>query len=468
MNEIYSHFISRDKRDDERRIGYIMWFSDTFPNTEFSGEDLIMKYYCDYSSKLQVPFKYTYFSTFLSTELKRIMISTGVKVSGTDNLNYDEPTGLESAYLVAKEYLQNEFRILESLDSDVDDFKVAADAYMTTKLSQRMVDELSKTYDILSNSENSRQTVDYALDNFVVLRDIYDPDVLEELGEDARDKGDYPFICDTGIPAIDDDIEGLHGRQLIGIEAQPGTGKTRFSVGVWAYRAAVLYKKNVIIYQLEQPEAEIRAMLVARHVFTLYNIQISDSMILFGRVPEELKAKVKAAEMDLFESGKYGKICIQSTDLYWETITQTFRKDDKLKGPFDVIIVDYIGLVGQKPGKYRKELAEYEVINKTLKTFKRYVRKTGKGGIAISQFNDKGIEAGKADKEITTNMAQGGIAVYRHTDQNLALSSTTTMKAQQKIRISQPKIRGTAGFGTIIVDTRLGFCYFYQTAQQQI
>ena len=96
------------------------------------------------------------------------------------------------------------------------------------------------------------------------------------------------------------------------------------------------------------------------------------------------------------------------------------------------------------------------------------MEKRKKCGIAVSQFNREGIAAGKGDKEITPEMAQGGLSVYQNTDNNIALSRTATMKAQQKLRVSQPKIRGTAGFGTAVIDTRLGFCYFYQTAQQKL
>lgn len=470
MNEIFSHFISRDKADDLRRVGYTLWFSDCFPTTEFSGADLIMRYYVDYSGRLGVPMKYDYFNVFLGTELRKILIETGVRVPGTDNLNYGEPTGIETAYQVAREYLQNEFRILESLESDVDDFKIAADQFMTERLNIRVVEELSKSFDLLSAKDNARSTVEYALDNFMFLRDIYDDSKLEELDDaDNRTENGFGFIVDTGIQAIDEDIKCLRECQLFGIEAQPGTGKTRFTLGVMVYRAAVLYHQNAIYYQLEQSKAEAEAMLVARHMFTLYNVQVADIMILNGDLPDDLRSKAEAARIDLFESGKYGKIYIAHGDLYVETLTQTFKKDDRLHGPFKLIAIDYMGLISQKAdNKYHKELLEYEVINRSFRKFKRYLERTHKGGVAVSQFNQKGIDAGKADKEITTDMAQGGIAVYRHTDQNIALSRTTTMKAQQKLRVSQPKIRGTQGFGSVVIDSRLAFCYFFQMTSQAI
>ena len=470
MNDIFTHFISRDPKDDVRRVGYVMWFDETFPDSEFRGEDYIMKHYCHYSASLEVPMKLQYFESFMATELRRILKSTGVRVPGTDNLSYDEPTGLETAYSVTRDYMLNQFRVIESLDSYVDDFKVYAQAFIKTKLSERLVEELGRTYDKLSESENAPDAAEYALDNLLTLRDVYSDDNMEALEDQAASHGggDFDFVCDTGIPVIDDDIGGIYTCQLFGVEAQPGVGKTRFALGVWAYRAAVLYHKNVIYYQLEQSRAEAEAMLVARHVFTLYNIQISDAMILRDQIPDELKSKVEAARIDLFESGKYGKIFIKHGGLCMNNLTQTYKNDDKLYGPFDMLIIDYIGLIEQKPAKYERELPEYQVIKRSFIKTKRYVEKRKKCGIAVSQFNREGIAAGKGDKEITPEMAQGGLSVYQNTDNNIALSRTATMKAQQKLRVSQPKIRGTAGFGTAVIDTRLGFCYFYQTAQQKL
>ena len=461
MHYIFSHFISRDTKDDGRRVGYILWFVDTFPSFEFKGEDFIMRLYCEYCARLGVPMKSQYFSVYLSTELRKILIETRVKLPGTDNLSYDEPTGLESAYQVAT----------ESYSSDIQDFPVAADAYMSQRLSERTVEELGKAYEVLSSSDNSQATVDYALDRLILLRDIYSKEHIDQLEDVAlREVGttDFNFVTDTGIRIIDDDISGVYTTQLFSVEAQPGTGKTRFALGVMAYRTAVLYKKNVVYYQLEQTEAEAISMLVARHVFTLYNIQISSGMIQFNRVPPELQDKVTAARIDLFESGKYGKIKIINTDLYYETLEQVFRKDDKLFGPFDLVIVDYMGLIMQKPDKYHKEKLDYQVIAESYRKMKHYMRSTRKCGLAVSQLNREGIAAGKADKEITPEMAQGGIVVYKHTDQNLALTRTATMEAQQKMRVSQPKKRGTEGFGTTVIDTRLGFCYFYQNAPQEV
>ena len=110
MHEIFSHFISRNPEDDNRRVAYLLWFCNTFPEQEFSGEERIMREYLEYSKKLVIPLKEKYLSVFLSTELRQFLIATNTKVSGTETLDYSEPTALETAVQVCSEALMGAFR----------------------------------------------------------------------------------------------------------------------------------------------------------------------------------------------------------------------------------------------------------------------------------------------------------------------------------------------------------------------
>lgn len=79
-------------------------------------------------------------------------------------------------------------------------------------------------------------------------------------------------------------------------------------------------------------------MLVARHTLQMFGDIISDKMITTRSVPPELQPKVEAARIDLFESGKYGKIGIQETDLYLEDFIEKIKTQDRINGPYDIII----------------------------------------------------------------------------------------------------------------------------------
>lgn len=470
MNKLFTHFIARGNAvEDKQRLAYASWFIEALPISEFQSDEKLFWEFLDYCSSLGVPVKHEYLSIWLDTELRKVMRDTDARVQGCEALRYEDPVAFETAYQTTAAVMNDNFTVLENLDSSIDDFKVEISAFMSTRRSERLTEVLSETYNILNSTDSSESAAEYALDSINIVNEIYDVSKLEDLEVDAiENRNKMVKVSDSGLPAIDKDSGGIYTTQLVGIEAQPGTGKTRLALGTYCYRAATVFKKDVLFLALEQKEAEIDAMLTACHVFHMFNIQINDKMILTGTVPEELRAKVEAARLDLFESGKYGKIIYKEVDLYVETFITKLRTYDRLLGPFDLIAIDYMGLIESKPQQYHRELTEYEIIKTAFKYFKRYLRKTGKAGIAVSQFNREGIEAGKNDKEITTEMAQGGIAVYRNTDYNIAMSMTPTMRLQQKRRFSQPKVRSSAGFHSFIADTRLGFLYFKQVVQKAV
>lgn len=474
MDKIFAHFISRgDQSDAKRRLAYAAWFVEAIPLIEFDGDDKLFAEYIDYSVSLGVPVKFKYFQTWMDTELREVLHKTRVKVPGCENLSFDDPVSFETCYRTTVDVMNDNFKILETVESDLDDFRMEVAAYFAEKRSSKLTQALAGTFDVLSNSGSTDDAADYALDTINAIKEVYDVDKLEDLetaDEDTilQNKATMIKVSDSGLPAIDTDSGGLFTSQLLGVEAQPGTGKTRFALGTYCYRAVTVYKKNVLFLSLEQKEAEIHAMMVACHMFHMFNIQISDKMILTGNIPDEVYPQYEAAKFDLFSSGKYGKFIAKEADLYVETFIVKLRTLDKLQGPFDLICIDYMGLIESKPAQYQKEKTEYEIIKTAFKQFKKFLRHSNKAGIAISQFNREGIQAGKNDKEITTEMAQGGIAVYRNTDYNIAMSMTDTMRLQQKRRFSQPKVRSSAGFHNFLADVRLGFCYFKQIVQKAV
>ena len=471
MDKIFGHFICRETdnaEDASKRLAYASWFIDAIPRTEFTADEALFWCYMQYSTKLGATLKSKYFDIWLNTELRQVLRETNARVPGTEALRFDEPVAFETAVKVTREVLADDFTVLEGEQQAVEDFLVDVSAFFSKKRSERLTVALSDTYEKLNNTDSSIEASDFALDSISCINDIYDTAKLEDLGAKNDLSKDRQLISDSGLPAIDKDSDGLWGGQLLGIEAQPGTGKTRFAIGAYGYNAATKYHKNVLFISLEQPENEIEAMFVARHVFQMFNVQLNDKMIWQNKVPAEFVEMVEAARYDLFESGKYGKIVCIESELYVENYLNKIRNWDKLKGPFDLIIIDYIGLMKSKPAQYQREKLKADIIATTFETFKGYIRTTRKAGIAISQFNRDGIAAGNADKEITTEMAQGGITVYRNTDYNIAISMTETMRLQQKRRFSQPKVRASAGFGSFIADTRLGFCYFKQVVQKSV
>lgn len=466
MHNLFRHFIPHNV-DDEKRLSYAYWFINTFPQTEFEGEELLFYHFMDYCVRLESPLKEKYLDVFTSTELRKILIEEKIHVQGTESLMFDDPSALESAVRISTTVLKDNYKAMLTLDEDLSDFYIDMKDFMQHKHGERLTSVFSQSFDMFQTSDDSYKSSEYAKSQIAAIDTIYDLDNLRDLTDSSEEQSKMYKVTEFGLPAIDKDSDGIWSTQLIGIEAQPGTGKTRFALNL-LYNAAVLHKRNCIFYTLEQTKAEIEAMLLAKHIFMTFNVVMTDEMIWKDKVPKEYQSHVAAARIDLFESKKYGKIVIKEAELFVETFIDIIKKDDHLDGPFDLIAIDYMGLLESKGEAFHREKMLYDIIKSGFRQYKRYIRKANKAGIAISQFNKEGVEAGQNDKQITTSMAEGGQAVYRNTDYNLAISMTESMKIQQKRRITQPKVRGSAGFGSIIVDTRLGMCYFAQQEQKEV
>ena len=465
LHSIFSYFIARDDAYNDRRLGYLSWFVLQYPPDEFSREEAIFRDFMGYCMKLSVPLKQEYFEVYLATELKRFLLESKTKIDGTENLSYDDPNSFETAIATTKQVMMANFRELVGTPNSIEDFPVFADKFRSERLSERTVEILGQTYDRIAKGHTDG--ADWAREQLAALGDVYTDEAIEEIVDVAVSGAPMERVVDTGIPAIDNDIVCLARTQLLDISAPPGAGKTRMAIGVFSHRA-LLAGKNVLYFTLEQSKAEIEAMLTARHVYHMFQHFVSDKMILSDSVPSELVAEVETARIDILESGRYGKFLCLETSLYLEDFVEKIKTQDRINGPFDLIIIDHMSLMESRPPKYGRPLDDYKIVSKAYRRFKRYVRKSRKAGISVNQFNREGIEAAKQDKEITATMGAGGIEAYRSTDANITITYTETLAAQGKRRISLPKSRSSEGFGNIIVDTRLACCYFYQSAKKQV
>lgn len=468
LNSIFSYFIAREDGADDKRLGYMSWFVLQFPQDEFHREEAVFYDFLSYCDRLSVPLKQKYFEVYLETELRRFLLASKERVDGTEMMSYDDPNSLETALRTTSEVMLASYKEIASEPCDLKDFPVAIDRFMKKQLDDRTVEILGRSYDIISQSGDPGAAAAWAREQLSALSDIYDESALEEITNESISATPMEPLVDTGLPAIDDDLVALCRTQLLDISAPPGAGKTRMALGVFAHRAAVLKKRNVLYFTLEQSKAEAEAMLVSRHVAFLYSVVVTDKMILTDTVPKELIPKVEAARLDLFNNEEYGKLGIVEADLYLESFIDKIKTQDRINGPYDIIIIDHMSLLQSNPPKYERTLDDYKIVSRGYRMFKRYVRKNRKGGISVNQFNREGIAASKADKEIDATMGAGGIEAYRSTDINITITYTEAMAAQNQRRISLPKSRSSKGFGSIILNTNLGCCTWVQQPRKQV
>lgn len=469
MNNVFTHFISRgNPEEDRRRLHYAAWFISTFPESEFESDELLFYKYLEFSVNMNTILKFDYFQIWIDTELRRILHATNIRVTGCEGLRYEDPLAFETAVRTTNDVLCDTYNALEMMESVITDFQVNMMSYIRTRMESRLTQALTSTYELLNDTNDVLATTDKLLSEAEHIRMIYDENKIKKLDENYDDDSSTDeFVTKCTLDLVDKDSLGLFKTQLFGVEAQPGTGKTRFVLGTYVYEAIVTYHKNVAFYALEQRKKEVKAMLTSHHVYKMFGVKIPDQHILRGLVPDEHKHYVESAGYDLFKSGKYGKVWIYDDDLFVDDLERTLLTHDRISGPFDLVVIDYMGMIKAKPAKYSKYKDVTSILADAYPGFKHYVRTHNKAGIAIGQFNRDGVAAGKADKEITTEMAQGGMVVYRNTDYNIAISMTDTMKAQRKRRFSQPKVRSSEGFPPHIVDVQLGILKFTQAARKE-
>lgn len=473
MDEIFAHFIPKpgeDKTTSKRRLAYATWFVESFPSSEFKQEDYIMWFFLRYSVKLGVTLREKYLGIFMDAELKPLIAKNRIKITGTEMLSLDNTSDLETAVQLTRRVIFDQFYTLMNIPTDIEDFKASADAFMTKQLDNRLADLYQSGFEMISSRKNnfigSKDALEFTRIESAKIEEIYDRDKLEELNssdsDDDDDDGQFSFLFNLNIPAIDKDTLGVYSTQLFGLEAAPGAGKTRIALGVFVYSAAVLYKIDCCFYSLEQTKKEIKAMLVSRHIFTLYQIQISDKMILTKTIPPEHKDKYEAAKYDLFESGRYGKIHIVCESLYLHSFIDKMKMQDELHGPFDFFAVDYMALIEQIQEKGQWRIDDNRVTAAAYKRFKRYLRAANKAGLAINQYNSEGVKFAIEDKVPPPSGSAGGMEASRSVDYMLSMTFTPEMEAQLKRRLNATKKRGSSGVGSVLVETRLGVSYVYQ------
>lgn len=328
-----------------------------------------------------------------------------------------------------------------------------------------------------TNKVGVRDAIDETSFRIAIINELYDRVMLEDLDESYVDNGNgkaYP-VTNTMIDPIDRDMGMLMTKRLLGIEAGPGCGKTRISTGCLTYNAAVYYSKNTLYCTGEQDKEEIEAILVSRHIYEKFRKRVADSIIYNKKmpdgsaIPKDIKQLIELAKQDLFESGKYGKIYIYEKPLYLEDFIEKFKLLDKLHGAFDLIVVDYMTLINQKPGiKSYKRLNTWEVPKYAYQRFKAFLRKSNKAGVAVNQLNQQGVKDTRQGKAPDATGGAGTSETYRSTDYNMTITMTKAMESQQQRGITNTKTRYSKGFGTIIVKVLMDVSYWYMGLQDEV
>lgn len=433
----------------------IAWFVDQFGIDEFNGAEKLLWAFLRYCADLDIPALRQYLDAFIQTESRKIIKKYSIRLDTMDNFRYDEPASFEEACRVICSTVSTLYDTYCQTDLTDRSFKVDMNTFITEAKTDKLQEYMAYTFPRFSNGDDVDDVILDTEYRVACIKATYDKSCLDNLdflsGETKVERGVEQMrkLFDTGIPAIDGDVGGVFSKMLFSFTGSPGTGKTRFACAHFAYRAMVVAKIDVLFDELELSEMEVRNMLIAHHIVYLYGgkVKIPDSDMNKGNLSPEQQRYYEAAKMDLFESGKYGKIHIRTKDLIVEAMKKDAYAFFRRNRNCQLWIIDYVGLGKSQPiNKYDKRYDGYEIIVEIYKNVKDIIKIVDIAALLINQFNEKGIEAASMGKRIQPGHVQGGQIVSRHADYDLAMCRTEEQELANMATLSTVKKRAAKGF----------------------
>lgn len=446
---------------------YTNWFASTFEPNSFDGVNRMLACYIKYCAKLSIVPKREYLMAYLKVDGKRDVKKFNIKTDTMSSYDYRETSQLEEAFRVITELTTSTYDMYVSVDLTDRDFKVDMYEFMMSLKSDLIQNAMMKAVPRLSDGSDIGEVSSDLRAELSSLDKVFDTRKLRNVDVTNPDaeEGELEFLCPTGLPCIDGDIGGVYTHIMTTLTAQPGGGKTRMGEAHWVYPMMTIAKKDVLFYENELTAMQVKNILIAHHITRLYGgrIKIPDSLMNKKKEmsPEQLQI-YEAAKIDLFESGKYGKLIIKE-----ECIVETYEDEAtdiiKESGNLGLIVIDYMGLCRSVPeSKYDRSMEQFEIITKAYEITRRILKAYDVAALCINQYNDKGIDAAYAGKPIRSGYVQGGHIVQRHTDYDLSMTFTEEQELAGVRMLSVSKRRGTAGFKNVLLSTDLAVSVFRQ------
>lgn len=146
-----------------------------------------------------------------------------------------------------------------------------------------------------------------------------------------------------------------------------------------------------------------------------------------------------------------------------ERIKDEVLSINRMSGNVKLIVCDYMGLAKSEPlSKWDKRKEEYQIISDAYKEVGELKEAMNTAILCVNQYNDKGIDAAYAGKEIRPGMVQGGHITQRHTDYDLNMTYTEEQKLAGVRSLSAGMVRGAAGFNNALLSVDIAVSIFRQ------
>lgn len=437
----------------------LCWFTSVFKVENFEKLDRLFFSFLLYCAFLGVEAKRKYLEAYLVTDGKTDVKKYNIRLDTLAALDYKEPAAFEEAFKIigktALEAYDNWFA--EEINSD-DSFKVDVLTFMSEYKKKSLENVFYKYVPKLSDGTDIDEVSSGMQFEFSVIDETFSKDKLDELdfmtGTKKDRKGNVKKmrrLFFNGLPCIDADSKGVWTKEIVTLNGQPGLGKTRFACKHYIYPALVEGKIDVLYDSMEMPEFKIKNMLVAIHIINIYRgaVKIPDSLMNKDELTTEQKQYYNSAWIDLFESGKYGNLYFRMNEP-----VQTMKKKTynliKLNRNIQLWVLDYMGRLKSKPqSKFDKSLDQYQIVTEGYEIVREITDTADIASLCLNQYNDKGIAAALAGKQIQPGFIEAGHIVHRITDYDLSLTSTEEQQMAHIAMINTTKNRGNEGFKNV-------------------
>ena len=463
MEKIFKWFTLADEPSTQK---YVWWFAKSFEPKNFTGIDRLFMCYIKFCAKLSIIPRKESLSSYLITDGKRDIKRNNIRLEAMNSYDYDESSQFEEAFRLLSATAITQFESYCDVDLTGREFKTDVYVFMSEMRSNDIQEAMMSFYPKLTDGSDVTEVTHDLRNRLAQIDEIYAEKKIKQIDftTDEESSTEMRFLCKTDIPAIDGDIGGIYTRILTTLNAQPQGGKTRFALIHYIYKVLTVAKKNCIFYELELSQTQVKNILIAYHISVVYGgrIKIPDSLL---NRKSELSAEqlriYESAKIDLFESGKYGKLTIRNECIV-EELEDELLADIKGDPDLAYIGIDYMGLVQSKPEKSYQRMERYEIITTAYEIVRRILLIADVGAICINQYNDEGIKAAFSGKSIRPGHVQGGHIVERHTDYDLSMTYTEEQKLAGIRDLQNSKTRGTMGFGRVQLSTDLSVSIFRQ------
>ena len=449
----------------EKAALYARWFTRNFKPSNFYDIDRLFVCFLAYCSKLNITPSKDFLIAYLKVDGKVDVKSYDIKTESLSNYDYREASQLEEAFQIISQQADQAYDEFQATDITGHEFKVDMYEFMSSMKSDSIQNAMMRAYPKLTDGTDPADVANELKHKLSEIEDIFNTERIKDI-DYGQTGGDMKmdFVCKTGIPAIDNDIGGIYTRLIYTLTSQPKGGKTRFALVHYVYKVLTEAKKDVVFYELELSDMQVKNILIAHHIIRVYGgrVKIPDSVMNKGEMTEEQRQIYESAKIDLFESGRYGKLII-----YNDCTIETF-KDELHNTLIDnpgvkLVGIDYMGMIQSEPdNKYERRREQYQIITDAFAAVRKIINATNIAAICINQFNDDGISAAYSGKPIRSGHTQGGHAITRYTDYDMYLTFTEEQWLAKIRMLTLAAGRGSEGFGTVPLSTDLSCSIFNQ------